>query len=53
MPVGVLEGKGKIVSVPNYSLRHEDVWGSGCIDPGFLDLGTSWMSVVNFHAPAA
>jgi hypothetical protein len=23
------------------ALRHEDVWGSGCIDPRFLDLGTS------------
>jgi hypothetical protein len=22
--------------------RHEDVWGSGCIDPRFLDLGSSW-----------
>jgi hypothetical protein len=21
---------------------HEGVWGSGCIDPCFLDLGTSW-----------
>jgi hypothetical protein len=24
------------------NLRHEDVWGSGCIDPHFLDLDTSW-----------
>jgi hypothetical protein len=32
----VSEGiKGKVV-------RHEDVRGSGCIDPRFLDLGTSW-----------
>jgi hypothetical protein len=23
----------------NYALRHEDVWGSGCIDPRFVDLG--------------
>jgi hypothetical protein len=23
-------------------LRHEGVWGSGCIDPHFLDLGTGW-----------
>jgi hypothetical protein len=22
--------------------RQEDVWGSGCIDPRILDLGTSW-----------
>jgi hypothetical protein len=21
------------------TLRHEDLWGSGCIDPRFLDLG--------------
>jgi hypothetical protein len=26
----------------NYALRHEGVWGSGCINPHFLDLGTSW-----------
>jgi hypothetical protein len=26
----------------NSALRHEDVWGSGCTDPHFLDLGTSW-----------
>jgi hypothetical protein len=32
----------------NYALRHEDVWGSGCIDPCFLDLGTSWRWVVSF-----
>jgi hypothetical protein len=25
----------------DYALRHEGVWGSGCIDPNFLDLGTS------------
>jgi hypothetical protein len=25
----------------NQALRHEDVWGSGCINPCFLDLGTS------------
>jgi hypothetical protein len=24
------------------------VWGSGCIDPHFLDLGTSWRWVVSF-----
>jgi hypothetical protein len=24
------------------ALRHEGVCGSGCIDPHFLDLGTSW-----------
>jgi hypothetical protein len=26
----------------NSSQRHEDVWGSGCIDSRFLDLGISW-----------
>jgi hypothetical protein len=27
----------------NYALHHEDVrGGSGCIDPHFRDLGTSW-----------
>jgi hypothetical protein len=25
-----------------HSLCHEDVWGSRCIDPGFLDFSTSW-----------
>jgi hypothetical protein len=24
------------------ALRHEGVWGSGCIDLRFLDLGTNW-----------
>jgi hypothetical protein len=26
----------------NSALTHEGVWGSGGIDPHFLDLGTSW-----------
>jgi hypothetical protein len=26
--------------VTNRALRHENVWGSGCTDPGILDLGT-------------
>jgi hypothetical protein len=33
------------------SFRHQlygKVWGSGCRDPRFLDLGTSWRWVVNF-----
>jgi hypothetical protein len=29
-------------SLETPALRHEVVWGSGCIDPHFLDLGTSW-----------
>jgi hypothetical protein len=40
-----ITGKGKIkmsLCITNEALRHEDVWGSGCIDPHFLDLGTSW-----------
>jgi hypothetical protein len=32
----------------NAALRHEGVWGSGCIEPHFLDLGTSWRRVVSF-----
>jgi hypothetical protein len=26
----------------SYALRNEGVWGSGCIDQYFLDLGISW-----------
>jgi hypothetical protein len=29
----------------NYALRHEDVWGSGCIEPGFFTpaiVGGEW-----------
>jgi hypothetical protein len=26
----------------NQALCHEGLWGSGCINPHFLDLGTSW-----------
>jgi hypothetical protein len=40
--------KGKVVPVLNKSLCHEVVWGSGCIDPLFLDLGTSWWLGVSF-----
>jgi hypothetical protein len=32
----------------NYTLLHKRVWGSGCIGPRFLDLGTSWRWVVSF-----
>jgi hypothetical protein len=42
----VIYVKGKKVKLSlcltNYALRHEGVWESGCIDPHFLDLGTSW-----------
>jgi hypothetical protein len=26
----------------NEALRHGDLWGSGCTDPCFLDIGTRW-----------
>jgi hypothetical protein len=31
-----------VESFINEALRHEGVWEYGCIDPHFLDLGTSW-----------
>jgi hypothetical protein len=34
--------KGKVVSVLNQALCHEDVSASECIDPHFLNLSTSW-----------
>jgi hypothetical protein len=30
------------LTLTNSALRHEDVWGSGYIDPRVLHLGTSW-----------
>jgi hypothetical protein len=32
----------------NYALRHEGVWGSGCIKQPFPDIGISWRRVVRF-----
>jgi hypothetical protein len=32
----------------NWTLRQEGIWGSGCIDPLFLDFGTSWRWLINF-----
>jgi hypothetical protein len=32
----------------NLALRHGGIWRSGCIDPFFLDLDTSWRWVVSF-----
>jgi hypothetical protein len=32
----------------NYALLHEGLWGSGCIDPHFLHLGTTWRWVIIF-----
>jgi hypothetical protein len=34
------------------ALSHEGVWGSGCIDPRFLDLDISWRSVVSITPTA-
>jgi hypothetical protein len=46
-PVAILTERMDIkvklsLCLTNYALRHGGVWGSGCIDPNFLDLGTSW-----------
>jgi hypothetical protein len=35
------------------ALHHEDVWGSGCLDPGVLELGTSSRRVVYFMPSVA
>jgi hypothetical protein len=32
----------------NYALCHHGICGSRCIDPCFLDLGTSWRWVISF-----
>jgi hypothetical protein len=42
LTVNVKKKKCKAVPALNEALRHEGVLGSGCIDPGFLDLGSSW-----------
>jgi hypothetical protein len=34
----IVTGEKKI---NKYKVRHESVWGNGCIDPRFFDLGTS------------
>jgi hypothetical protein len=36
------------VYLTTYALRHEDVLGSGCTDPHFIDLGISWRRMVSF-----
>jgi hypothetical protein len=50
-----LMGKTKVklpLCLITEAVRHEDVWGSGCIDPRILDLG--WMDVSgHLHTPAA
>jgi hypothetical protein len=36
----------------NYTLHHEDVWESGCIDASLLDLGSGWRWMISFtHRP--
>jgi hypothetical protein len=40
------------MSLTNSALRHENVWGSECIDPRIIDLGTIWLSC-ELHAPAS
>jgi hypothetical protein len=46
-PIGKVKVKVSPCST-NEALRQEDVWGSGCIYPHFLYLGTSWRWVVTF-----
>jgi hypothetical protein len=42
-------GKVKLpLCLTNSALRHEGLWESDCIDPRFLDLGTSWRWGVSF-----
>jgi hypothetical protein len=36
------------LGLANSALRHEDLCGSGCIDPRLLDLDTSWRWVISF-----
>jgi hypothetical protein len=44
-----LNVKGQLsLCITNEALYHEGVWGSGCIDPCFLDLSTNWRWVVRF-----
>jgi hypothetical protein len=44
----VTQRKGNVRRWKPLSLRHEGVWGSGCIYPHFLDLGTNRRRVVSF-----
>jgi hypothetical protein len=39
---------GKVVQALNYALCYADVGGGGWKDPRFLNLGTTWRSVVRF-----
>jgi hypothetical protein len=40
--------KKRSLCLTNEALRHEGLWGSGCIHPRFLDLSTSRRWVVSF-----
>jgi hypothetical protein len=48
LPTLTCRQHGSVTKVKGKVVRHEHVWGSGCIDPHFLDLGTSWRWVVSF-----
>jgi hypothetical protein len=51
IPFGYVHGKVKVklsLCLTNWALYHEGIWGSGCIDPHIIDLGTSWRWVVSF-----
>jgi hypothetical protein len=50
--VGIMNKVNMPLCLTNWVVRHEDVWGSGCIDPrplDALDLGTScrWVTVLS------
>jgi hypothetical protein len=42
-----IKGEGKVVPVLDQALHSEDIWGSGCINPHFIDLSTSCRWVVS------
>jgi hypothetical protein len=47
--VPMMMGEVKLsLCLTNQALRPEGVWGSGCIDPHFLELGSNWRWVVSF-----
>jgi hypothetical protein len=45
--------ENKVVPLLNYALRYEGAWGSGCINPHFVDLGsfTPWPSYPRGKSP--
>jgi hypothetical protein len=46
--ISSIGGVKLFLCLTNWARRHEGVCWSGCIDPHFLDLGTSWRWVVSF-----